>query len=412
MSPLSFEFIQGGGVSSPKGFTAAGVAAGLKRSGAPDLAIIHSEVPAVMAGCLTANKFAAAPVEACRKRLAAGGPGRTFVVNSGNANACTGERGRRDAERMAHLTAELLGVRPEEVFPCSTGRIGVPMPMDIIEKGVRMASEALVPDGGESAARAIMTTDTRPKRFAIKIPVGTGFVTIGGMAKGAGMIAPRLDQPPHATMLVFLTTDARCSVDFLRSALWTACDVSFNRVTIDGDTSTNDTALIMANGLAGNSELHAGSEGAEAFTLALKELCMRLAREIALDGEGATKLVHVIVRKAASDPDARLCAEAIANSLLCKTAWFGNDPNWGRVVAAAGRSGASFDPAKVSIHYDAHPVVLNGGDAGTPEPVLVEVLKQKEFNVIVDLACGSSSHEILTCDISYEYVKINADYHT
>jgi glutamate N-acetyltransferase/amino-acid N-acetyltransferase len=401
-----------GHICSPAGFRAAGVCAGLKTSGKPDMALLVSERPAAAAGMFTTCRFAAAPVRQCQARLAAAQPMRAVIVNSGNANACTGKPGDRDALRMAELAAAALGILPEEVFVSSTGRIGVPMPMDKIGRGIELAAAALSPDNGPAAARAIMTTDTRPKEGAIRLAASGHDITLGGMTKGAGMIAPRLDTPPHATMLTYLTTDAAVAPAFLQECLAEAVEETFNCITIDGDTSTNDTVLLLANGAAGNPPLTASSPEAPVFRAALHALCAHLAREIVRDGEGVTRFVTVQVEGAATAEDARRIARAVAESLLCKTAWFGGDPNWGRVLAAAGRAGVDFDPAIVDLFYDDLPVVRQGGDAGTPEAKLAEIVAKPEFTVRLDLHAGDHEGHFWTNDISYEYVKINADYRT
>jgi glutamate N-acetyltransferase/amino-acid N-acetyltransferase len=400
-----------GHVCSPQGFRAAGVGAGLKASGKPDMALLVSDRPAAAAGMFTTCRFAAAPVRQCQARLAAGRPMRAVIVNSGNANACTGTPGERDALRMAELTAAALGIQPEEVFVSSTGRIGVPMPMDKVGRGIAAAAAALSADHGPAAARAIMTTDTRPKTGAVRLAIAGRDVVLGGMTKGAGMIAPRL-APPHATMLAYLTTDAAVAPAFLQECLAGAVAETFNCITIDGDTSTNDTVLLLANGLAGNPPLTASSPEAPAFRAALHALCAHLAREIVRDGEGVTRFVTVQVDHAATAEDARRIARAVAESLLCKTAWFGGDPNWGRVLAAAGRAGVDFDPAIVDLAYDDLPVVRQGGDAGTPEADLAAIVAKPEFTVRLDLHAGDHGGHFWTNDISYEYVKINADYRT
>ena len=403
-----------GSVTSPKGFKAAGVKAGLKRSGAPDMAMIYSEHPCVVAAAFTSNLFAAAPVVYDREIIAGQGCIHAVVVNSGNANACTGEAGLADARKTAAKAAELLGCKPAEVMVSSTGRIGVPMPMDIILKGTELAAKALSENGGKDAALAIMTTDTRPKAFSLEIEVGGKVVTLGGMTKGAGMIAPKLRPalPPQATMLAYVTTDADISAEALRAALAKALDRSFNRITVDGDTSTNDTFMVLANGAAQNPTIEAGTPEAQLFAESLAVLAGRLAKEMVRDGEGVSRFVEVNVTGAASDADARTCAEAIANSALCKTAWFGADPNWGRVLCAAGYSGISFDPSKVNLDMQGAPVVRNGMDAGTPEEELVKLVSTKEVRLDLDLGCGKGAFTVWTCDFTYDYVKINADYHT
>lgn len=403
-------FIPEGSVTTPAGFKAAGITAGLKKSGNPDMALIVSDVPAVAAGTFTTCKFAAAPVQICKKRIASGKLMRGVIVNSGNANACTGAQGLQDAETMCAITARELGITAEEMFVSSTGRIGVNMPMQVIEAGIVKAAAALDANGGKVASQAIMTTDTVPKSAAVSVELSTGTVSIGGTTKGAGMIDPQM-AALHATMLCYITTDAEITPATLNKMLFGSVDTSFNRINIDGDMSTNDTCLLFANGASGLA-VEDGSADAELFAEALTALCQQLAREMVLDGEGVTKFVTVDVKGAASKDEAKLCAEAVANSLLCKTAWFGCDPNWGRVVAAIGYSGANFDPVKVTVDYNDKPVVRDGGDAGTPEPVLAEVLKEGEFTVYINLNAGDADYWVWTSDISYEYVKINAEYHT
>ena len=405
-----FTVIAGGSVTSPKGFKASGITAGLKKSGNPDMALIYSETPANFSGAFTSCTFAAAPVRVCQERVKNQNKIQAVIVNSGNANACTGKPGIANAEKMCEQVGQLLGIRPESVMVSSTGRIGVQMPMSIIEKGIALAVPALSCDGGKKAADAIMTTDTRPKAIAVELNIGGKTVTIGAMTKGAGMIDPKM-KVPHATMLCYITTDAAADNALLGKFLAQGVDESFNRITIDGDMSTNDTTILMANGATGV-KINAGTPDEAAFYKALLFVMQSLAKEMVLDGEGATKLVNVVIENAPSREDAELAANAIANSLLCKTAWFGCDPNWGRVIAAIGYSGAKFEPDNVVIHYDDKPVVCNGQDAGTPEAVLAGLMKKREFTISVNLNSGHSGYNVWTCDISYEYVKINADYHT
>ena len=405
-----FNWIDGGSVTSVPGFRAAGVIAGFKRSGAPDFAMIASDVPANFAGAFTSCTFAAAPVQVCRKRVLESEYLRAAAINSGNANACTGATGIANAERTCELVAVRLGVKPEEVAVSSTGRIGVQMPMATIERGIDLAAAVLSDKGGPTAAEAIMTTDTVPKSVALQLEIGGKTVTIGAMTKGAGMIDPAMTVP-HATMLCYITTDVKADNALLRDIIGANVADSFNRITVDGDMSTNDTTIVMANGLSGI-ELKAGTPEAALFQEALLTVMQDLARRMVMDGEGATKFVTVKVVHSRSKENAKLCAEAVANSLLCKTAWFGGDPNWGRVVAALGYSGATFDPDKTDIYYDGMPVVRQGGDAGTPESALCGIVKQREFTVLVDQNEGDAEYWVWTSDISYEYVKINADYHT
>ena len=406
----NFKFVENGSATSTPGFLAAGVTAGFKRSGAPDFALLFSETPANFAGVFTSCTFAAAPVRLCRERVKNGGTLRAVAVNSGNANACTGKNGLDNARLTCCMTAERLGISPDEVAVGSTGRIGVQMPMDTIEKGLDLAVAALSSDGGNNAAQAIMTTDTVPKAVAVEFELDGKTVTIGAMTKGAGMIDPKL-VGLHATMLCFITTDVKADNSTLQAMLEPNAEDSFNRITVDGDMSTNDTVLLLANGKSGV-EIIPGSENEKIFKAALLEVMQVLARKMVTDGEGTTKVVTVEVVNAKSAKDAKLAAEAVANSLLCKTAWFGNDPNWGRVVAALGYSGADFDPDLCDIYYDGVPVVTDGGDAGTAESELADIVKKDAFTIRCDFKEGSSDYWVWSSDISYEYVKINADYHT
>ncbi len=409
---MHWSVIENGGVTSPRGFRAAGVTAGLKRSGRPDLALLFSDRPARAAGAFTSNRFAAAPVEYDRALLARKAPVRGVVVNSGNANACTGARGLADAEATAAEAARLLEVSPAEILVCSTGRIGVPLPLPLLFRGLDAATAALTPDGGAAAAEAILTTDTRPKALAVEVRENGAAYRIGGMAKGAGMIAPKLE-PPHATMLAFLTTDADVEPGFLQTCLTHGLEHSFNRITVDGDTSTNDTVLLLANGAAEGVTLDETAPGAARFREALVHVMAELAREMVRDGEGATRFIELCVSGAATPGEARRCAEAIANSALCKTAWFGGDPNWGRVLAAAGYAGVQVIPGRASLDYNGVPIVREGRDAGTPETEQAAALKGPECRIELDLGTGGpGTATVWTCDLSYEYVKINAEYHT
>ncbi|MBE6391069.1 MAG: bifunctional glutamate N-acetyltransferase/amino-acid acetyltransferase ArgJ [Lentisphaerae bacterium] len=407
---MSFEFIENGTVTTPEGFLAAGVTAGFKRSGAPDFAMVVSEVPAEFAGVFTSCTFAAAPVQLCKKRVLESDFLRAVVINSGNANACTGEQGMASAVKSCEIAAQALNIPAESVAVASTGRIGVQMNMALIEKGVALALPALSRNGGALAAEAIMTTDTVPKAAAVKLQFGDKTVSIGAMVKGAGMIDPNL-KVPHATMISVITTDAALSKAQLQKMLAVNADCSYNRITVDGDMSTNDTVLLLANGCSGVKIAPDSAEEA-AFAEALLAVMQNLAKRMVLDGEGSTKFVEIKVINARSAEDARKAAEAVGNSLLCKTAWFGNDPNWGRVVAALGYSGAQFDPDKCDIYFGNIPVVKNGGDAGTPESDLRATVKEREFTITCDFNDGDAEYWVWSSDISYEYVKINADYHT
>ena len=405
-----FSFIENGSTTSVPGFKAAGVTAGFKRSGAPDFALLYSEVPANAAGVFTTCRFAAAPVRYCKEILAKGGKIQAVSVNSGIANACTGKQGLEGSRKTAALAAQKLGISPDAVAVASTGRIGVQMDMDLIEKALNLAIPQLSADGGNDAARAIMTTDTVPKAAAAKLTINGKTVTIGAMTKGAGMINPGL-AGLHATMLCFITTDADIETPVLAAMLEENAENSFNRITVDGDMSTNDTVLLFANGVSGV-KIAAGTQEEADFKAALLEVMKNLAHRMVKDGEGSTKLVTIEVVNARSVEDAKMAAESVANSLLCKTAWFGNDPNWGRIAAALGYSGAKFDPDKCDISIDGVPVMTCGGDAGTPESVAAEVVKKDEFTIRCDFNDGDSSYWVWSSDVSYEYVKINADYHT
>jgi glutamate N-acetyltransferase/amino-acid N-acetyltransferase len=407
---LPYKIINDGGVTSPVGFLASGVIAGLKLSNALDMALIFSKTPANFSGAFTTCSFAAAPVRLCQQRVIEQPTTQAVIVNSGNANACTGNTGLKNAETMAELTAAALNIEPSAVMVSSTGRIGVQLPMGKIANGINAATTALTNTGGNQAATAIMTTDTCPKSMAVTIEIAGKTVTIGGMAKGAGMIDPKMTVP-HATMLCYITTDAIVSNKLLNQMIGDAAEESFNRINIDGDMSTNDSLIIMANGAA-EVEIVPDSPIAEKFYTALKVLTQQLARAMVMDGEGVTKFVNIEISNAANEADAKLAANALANSLLCKTAWFGCDPNWGRLVAALGYSKAIFNPDDVVIHYDDQPVVIAGQDAGVPEAELAKVLQQREFSVKIDLNAGSANYWMWTNDISYEYVKINAEYHT
>ena len=401
--------VQGSTTDVP-GFRAAGVVAGFKRSGALDFALVVSDVPANFAGVLTSCAFAAAPVQLCRRRVRNGGKLRAVVINSGNANACTGKPGLENAELTCRLAAAKLGIAADEVAVASTGRIGVQMPMQLIERGLELAVPACSEHGGGDAAKAIMTTDTVPKSGSVKVSLGGRTVTIGAMVKGAGMIDPKL-KGLHATMICVITTDAAIDNQLLQKMLEKNADDSFNRITVDGDMSTNDTVLLLANGKSQISVLP-GTAEAELFQAALLELMQNLAFRMVVDGEGATKAVTIKVVNARTREDAKIAAEAVGNSLLCKTAWFGNDPNWGRVIAALGYSGANFDPDKCDVYFDDIPVVKNGGDAGTPENALLDTVKKSTFTIRCDFHDGTAEYWVWSSDISYEYVKINADYHT
>ena len=395
-----------GGVTAAQGFKASGICAGIKANRL-DLALVVSEAPATVAGMFTTNAVQAAPVKLC-KQVVASGTASAVVVNSGCANACTGEAGMTAATETAKAAAAALGLPVEGVLVCSTGTIGKPLPIDKIKAGLPAAVAALATDGGGTAARAIMTTDTVDKQVAVSLEVGGHTVCIGGMAKGAGMIEPNM-----ATMLAFLTTDAAVSQTALQDCLEAAVAKSFNRVTVDGDQSTNDTVLMFANGASGAPLLDASHPDWEAFKTAVAAVALALARKIIEDGEGATKFITVTVKGAVTAADANVAAKAIANSLLCKTAWFGGDPNWGRVIAAVGYSGAQVDAELVDIAFDDVAAVIGGTMApGVEFDDLAQVFAKKAFEINVNLNLGAAEDTVYTCDCSYDYVKINAEYLT
>ncbi|MCL5105491.1 MAG: bifunctional glutamate N-acetyltransferase/amino-acid acetyltransferase ArgJ [Armatimonadetes bacterium] len=394
-----------GAVTAPKGFQAAGVRCGIKQDGT-DLAIVYSEVECSVAAVFTKNAFKAASVVRNLEKLPAG-RARAIVANSGNANACTGEKGLKDVDYICKFAGELLNVPPEQVFNASTGIIGVPLPMDKIEIGIMDAIAELAEDGGDAASVAILTTDTGPKTSAYEIGIGGVPVRIGAMCKGAGMICPNM-----ATMLCFVTTDAVIDSPTLQKTLSSSVERSLNCLTIDGDMSTNDSVIVLANGQSGCPKLTEGTADHDAFAKALDHVCMDLARAIAKDGEGATKYVEVRVINAESYQDAKLAAMKIANSPLVKTAIFGQDPNWGRVLCAVGGSGAKVVPEKASLFFGDVKIVENGEPVKLRPEAAREPMLGKDLRITVDLDLGNEEATVLTCDFSYEYVKINAEYHT
>jgi len=389
----------------PKGFKAAAASSGIKKSGKLDLALICAEQPVECAGVFTTNKVVAAPVKITASRISQG-LCQAILINSGNANACTGEQGLKDARRCGDLVAESLDIAPEMVAVSSTGVIGVPLPMHCFEGYIPELCRMLGADQFDGVAKAMMTTDAFPKVSSRILSIGGQEVRILGMAKGAGMIHPNM-----ATMLAFVLTDAALEDGLLDDALKQAVDGSFNRITVDRDTSTNDMVLVLASDEAGNPEIANGSPEQEQFNAALNEILLDLAKMIARDGEGATKLVRIQVNGAASDEDALAAARSVATSQLVKTAFFGQDANWGRIIAAVGYSGAEVDPDKVSILFNDVAMVKNGlGLGAEQEAKATEVLHTPEFTVTIDLALGEGSAYYYTSDLSYEYVRINADY--
>ncbi len=386
-----------------KGFSFSGVVSGLKKNKQKDLGLICSEVNANVAGVFTRNRVQAAPVVLDRERIKSG-VCRAVIVNSGSANCCTGDQGMKDAISEAGFAAHGLNISEELILVSSTGVIGKPLALDKIESAVPELVKSLSPGGIKDFAQSIMTTDTIPKIVSRKGNIGGYGFNITGVAKGAGMICPDM-----ATMLCFICTDAEASPVYLKEALVSSVEKSFNRITIDGDTSTNDTVLVMANGMSGVKIK--SSREKECFHGILDEVLISLARMVVKDGEGATKLVDIIVKGAPTSSDAEKIAKTVANSNLVKTALFGEDANWGRIFAAAGRSGVEFDPGLVDIFFDDVLMVENGmGCGAAAEKEATKVLNKSEFAITVDLKAGDGKASVLTCDFSIDYVKINADY--
>ena len=392
-----------GGVTAPQGFVAGSTYCGIKAANksSPDIAIIASQQKAVAAGTFTTNKVKAAPVRVSRANLASKDV-RVIVANSGNANACTGVPGLQHAKRMCAATAKALGLKARQVLVCSTGRIGVFMPIEKIEASLADIADCLETKGSNAAARAIMTSDTFPKECAVEFVAGGKTIRIGGIAKGAGMIDPNM-----ATMLSFVTTDAAIDQRTLQKALSVSVEQSFNRITVDGDMSTNDTVLALANGAAGNKPLKYGTKEFKAFQAALDHVTRELAWMIVKDGEGVSKFVEVHVDGAANLADARRAAEAIANSTLVKCAWFGEDPNWGRIMDAVGYCGAKMRPEVVDIYYDGVLLVKGGMLSRTPLEKVLPVVRQKRFTITVDLNVGRAEYTVYTTDFTVDYVKLN-----
>ncbi len=393
------------GVTAPQGFRAAGIHCGIKKPGLLDLALIVSEQSGPIAGVFTNNQVVAAPVILDRLHLRQG-IGRAILVNSGNANACTGAKGLAAAKKTARLLARHIGVPAHQIFIGSTGVIGRVLPVDRIVKGLPNLVAQLSDHGGSDAARAIMTTDIRPKSIALQDTIGNRLITIGGMAKGSGMIHPNM-----ATMLAYFTTDASITKSALQQALILAANESFNCITVDGDTSTNDTVLCMANGLAQNRTIMEGTVAYRRFLQLLTEACQALALAICRDGEGVTKVVKIEVTGAATVAQARQVAQTIATSNLVKTALFGEDANWGRVMAAIGRAGVPIIPSNLSVWFGGVPMVYRGIGLGlAAERRIAKVFRQKEFTITVGLGRGRHRAHMWTTDLSFDYVRINASY--
>ena len=402
----TFEYVEGG-VTAARGFRASGVAAGIKHKNRKDMALVAADAPVAVAAVYTTNKVAAAPVQVDRERTRSG-QAQAVIVNSGCANACTGELGLLNARGMARAAANALGIDEQLVLVCSTGVIGVHLPMERIAAGAELAAQALSREGGDDAAHAIMTTDTVDKQVAVELEIDGKTVCIGGMCKGSGMIEPNM-----ATMLGFLTTDAAIHAQALDQALREAVDVSFNHLVVDGDRSTNDTVILMASGVADNKVLTPYHPQWQYFVDALTTVCLELGKKMVMDGEGATKFVTVRIKGARTDEDAEKAARAISKSALVKTSWFGIDPNWGRVIAAVGYSGAEVDDQRAQIYYGDICAYDQGrvADASLLK-AMQELMRKRAFDVTVNLNLGSGEDTIYTCDLSFDYVKINAEYTT
>ncbi|MBN2653616.1 MAG: bifunctional glutamate N-acetyltransferase/amino-acid acetyltransferase ArgJ [Nitrospirae bacterium] len=389
----------------PEGFLFSVTEAAIKKPGRKDLALIYSAEEAVMSGMFTTSTVKAAPVKLDMKRIKTG-KGQAIIVNSGNANACTGSQGMKDADEMTALAADMLSISKSRVYVCSTGVIGAPMPMDRVRGSIVDLIDGLARNTVDDAAAAIMTTDTFPKVVSKKMTVEGKAVTITGFCKGAGMI-----QPNMATMLCFILTDANIAKPALDAALKSAVKRSFNRITIDGDMSTNDTVLVMANGMAENRLIKKSSDDFEKFAKALDSVCYDLCRMIVKDGEGATKFVEIEVKNARNEAEAEKAAMAIANSLLVKTALYGNDANWGRLMAVLGYSKVALKEDKVDIFLNGLKVASKGSATGKDKEAN-EKLKSNEIKIVIDLHIGKGSAKVLTCDLTEDYVKINAEYRT
>ncbi len=394
--------IEGGGVTAPSGYRAAGIQTGVKESGAKDLALVYSTRPANAAAVYTTNKVQGAPIAIDREHLA-DGKARAVILNSGNANVCNGDVGLDHAKRMCALTASELGLQTEEVLVCSTGLIGVPLPIAKIEAGIPRIVAALSEEGGATAAEAIMTTDTVPKSCAVEVELEAGRAVVGAMAKGAAMIAPNM-----ATMLSVVTTDATVPSGPLQELLSQAIQRTFNCITVDGDMSTSDTVILMANGEG--AEL--GEGDCELLYEGIEYACRQMAQAIARDAEGSSKLITIAVRGAATEAEARQVGIAVANSSLVKTAAFGNDPNWGRILCAMGYAGVEFDPERARVSLCGTDIYGNGAGLDFDEDKLSAAMQAEEMAIDIDLAMGAAAAEIFTCDLTYEYVRLNAEYTT
>jgi len=387
------------------GFLFSGIPAGIKKDGKRDLGLIYSEVPAAAAGLFTTNAVKAAPVLLDMERMKRGAC-RALIVNSGNANACTGPKGLRDARNVSSWVAKGLGIEERHILVSSTGVIGAPLPVRKIEQSIPELIQKLSPDGWMETVEAIMTTDTFPKVEVSACRIKDKTVKLCGMVKGAGMIRPNM-----ATMLSFLVTDANIKAPLLQEMLNKAGEATYNRITVDGETSTNDTVLLLANGRAGHPLLERMDRDAKLFQTMLSEVCEKLSKAVVKDGEGATKFIEILVKGSRDVDDARKAAYAIAHSPLVKTAFFGQDANWGRILCALGYSGIRMNPDRVDVFFDKRPIVKNGmGVGGRLEERAGEVIKKSSFRVTVDLHMGKAEFSVFTTDLSLDYVKINASY--
>ena len=403
---MSSEKSAAAGVTFPQGFKAAGVKAGIKKSGNLDVAMIYTEKAASIAGVFTTNAVAAAPVLVSRETVK-NGVAHAVVANAGCANACTGEVGMANARKMAELAAKEVGCAANEVIVGSTGIIGVNLPMDKLEAGIKAAASELSTEGSRNAGNAIITTDTYSKTCTLEVEIGGKAVRFGAIAKGSGMI-----QPNMATMLCYITTDAAITSKMLQTALSDIVEVSFNMISVDGDMSTNDTVAVLANGLAGNAEITEKNADYEVFYNALLKVCQELAKRIAADGEGATKFLTINVNGTKSFADAKTIAMSVAKSPLVKTAFFGEDPNWGRVICAVGYAGIPMVPEKTVIKFGGITVYANGLGAEFDEEALRKAMEEHDIVIDIEMGLGKESATVWSCDFSYEYVKINGEYHT
>lgn len=398
-----------GGVTAPKGFLASGIYCGIKQGSVKkDLALIYSEVPAKASGMFTKNKVKGAPIYICKDHLS-NKKAQAIIINSGNANTCNGDDGLSKAKKMTALQAKALNLKADDVLVASTGVIGVPLNIDAIKDGIPLLTEKLSKSGNQDAASAIMTTDTFMKELAAEFYIGDTKVTLGTMAKGSGMIEPNM-----GTMLSFITTDISISPQLLDEALKSTVTITYNRVSVDGDTSTNDSIFILANGQANNPTITEKDENYYTFVNVLKEINTIMAKNIAKDGEGATKLLECQVIGATNEKDAVLFGKSVINSSLVKTAMFGSDANWGRILCALGYANVDFDPEKVDVSFESCAgeieVCKNGSSVAFDEDKAKKVLDQKEIIIKINLSQGECTAYVWGCDLSYEYVKINGDY--